>query len=124
MEDKRRFTRIFFSTPATLVVGGNRYDTSLIDISLKGALITANIDLSHIKGEACQLNFLLQGSDIKIDMMGEIVHVEPDSLGLVCTKMDIQSASHLRRLIELNVGDAELLDREFTSLSHPKQKEA
>jgi hypothetical protein len=47
-----------------------------------------------------------------------VVHSQQDSLGLRCEKIDIESASHLRRLLELNMGDAELLSRELDELSN------
>ena len=120
MEEKRRFTRIVFSTPAELKVGNEVYGTSLIDVSLKGALISTVASLSsEVKGKSCSLHFDLQGSEVEIDMQGTIVHFEPDSIGIKCDKIDIESVSHLRRLIELNVGSSDLLERELETLSVP-----
>jgi len=120
MEDKRRFTRIFFSTPVLLEVAGEQCATSLIDISLKGALITATSKLNKYKDEDCTLRFELQGSDVEIEMKGKIVHIERNSIGIACEKIDIESVTHLRRLIELNIGNADLLDRDLDSLTHPE----
>ena len=120
MEDKRRFTRIFFSTPVLLEVAGEQCATSLIDISLKGALVAANSKLDQYLGENCSIKFELQGSDVEIEMIGNIVHMERNSVGIACEKIDIESVTHLRRLIELNVGNADLLDRDLDSLTHPE----
>jgi hypothetical protein len=35
---------------------------------------------------------------------------------LRCENIDIDSITHLRRLVDLNAGDASLLDREFSAL--------
>jgi len=119
MEDKRRFTRIIFSTPAQLTVGSNSYNTHLIDLSLKGALVKAEQDLTGFVGQDCSLSFTLPSSEIVIDIEASITHVEHNNVGMVCTKIDLDSVSHLKRLIALNLGDEDLLDRELSSLSHP-----
>jgi len=119
MEEKRRFTRIFFSTPVVLTVGNNVFGSTLIDVSLKGALIASTDELKQFKNQDCRLQFDLPDSDISIEMAGHIVHVEESSTGIGCDKIDIESVTHLRRLIELNVGSSDLLDRDLESLSHP-----
>lgn len=120
MENKRRFTRIIFSTPASLQVDGKLYQTTLIDLSLKGALIKLPEDAEIEPGLACDLDFKLTGSDVHIEMLGEISHIEANAVGVKCKIMELDSASHLRRLIELNVGSEELLHRELENLSHPE----
>jgi hypothetical protein len=117
MEDKRRFTRIIFSTPAQLTIGSNSYNTSLIDLSLKGALVKTDQDLTNYVGQDCSLSFTLPSSDVVINIKASIAHVEHNNLGMLCTKIDLDSISHLKRLISLNLGDEELLDRELSSLS-------
>jgi hypothetical protein len=37
-------------------------------------------------------------------------------VGLHCRHIDIESLAHLRRLIELNLGDPALLERELAAL--------
>lgn len=119
MEDKRRFTRIIFSTPAQLEVDGNRYETSLVDLSLKGALVEFKQELKGQVGKPCSLTFTLEDTEVTIKILGDIAHVEQNSVGIVCTKIDLDSVSHLKRLIALNIGNEQLLDRELTCLSHP-----
>ena len=46
-----------------------------------------------------------------------VAHLNGTCVGVRCDKIDIDSASHLRRLLELNLGDADLLSRELTELS-------
>ena len=46
----------------------------------------------------------------------EIAHRENDELGLNCKDIDVDSITHLRRLVELNLGDPELLERELSAL--------
>lgn len=120
MEDKRRFTRIVFTTPASLQVDGQLYATKLIDLSLKGALIEVPAASNLVAGTHCNLSFALGDVDTNIDFDGEIAHIEKDTIGIVCKKMELESASHLKRLIELNVGSEELLHRNLENLSLPE----
>ncbi|QTH63843.1 PilZ domain-containing protein [Psychrosphaera ytuae] len=117
MENKRYYTRVLFSTPATLSVGQQSFDTSILDLSLKGALISTPDSLGDCVGKTATVDFLLQGSDVHIDMVGEVAHCEPHSIGIKWEKIDIESMTHLRRLIELNSGDAELLERQLEHLT-------
>ena len=42
--------------------------------------------------------------------------IEGIYFGLICRNLDIDSATHLRRLVELNLGDPKLLERELSAL--------
>jgi hypothetical protein len=43
-------------------------------------------------------------------------HAERGQIGFECEHIDIDSISNLRRLVELNLGDAELLERQLGAL--------
>jgi len=45
-----------------------------------------------------------------------VAHVEGGRVGLRRTHIDIESVTHLRRLVELNLGDPALLERELHEL--------
>ena len=105
-----------------LQVGGNLYPTKLIDLSLKGALIEVPATSELEVGEACNLSFSLGDADVNIEFDGEITHIEKAAIGIVCNKMELESASHLKRLIELNVGSEDLLHRNLENLSHPEHE--
>ena len=62
------------------------------------------------------LTFTLDDSDIQISMEVEATHLDDKRLGVYCHHIDIDSATHLKRMIELNVGDEELLHRELEQL--------
>jgi hypothetical protein len=44
------------------------------------------------------------------------IHLGENRLGFRCDRIDLASASHLRRLVELNLGDPALLERELAAL--------
>lgn len=117
-EDRRQFSRIAFHTPARLDCTGSRIDVVVLDISLKGALIRLPAETALNEGAVCVLRIHLdeaESGDL-ISMDTRVAHVEGSKVGLLCQTIDIDSVTHLRRLVELNLGDPILLDREFSAL--------
>lgn len=51
---------------------------------------------------------------IKMDIT--VAYIEDQQIGLDCKGIDLDSITHLRRLVELNLGDANLLKRELMAL--------
>jgi hypothetical protein len=115
--ERRRFWRAAFSAPVNLTGDAFGIDAMLDDISLKGALLEAPPDWRGTVGERCSLTLLLGGdASAKIAMEGRIGHIDGCRVGLVCDSIDLDSITHLRRLVELNAGDPALLDRELAVL--------
>ncbi|MFY8274186.1 PilZ domain-containing protein [Pseudoalteromonas sp. SSDWG2] len=117
MENRRHFTRIIFQRPALVMVNAQHYGCHLLDLSLNGALISHPLGLHPDSGQKLELVFNLAGSDIDIKMQCEIAHIDQEFIGLHCLELDLDSATHLKRLIELNVGDDKLLHRELAQLA-------
>ena len=116
MIEKRHFTRIAFDARARLLQGESDWSTQLLDISLKGALIVTPEGMKLEQGAAVSLYLLLSDDETEIQMDGHVAHQEEGHLGIVCDHLDVDSASHLRRIVELNTGSEALLEREFDAL--------
>jgi len=86
----------------------------LIDISLKGVLISRPQHWTGKSGDEMLLEIHPPGATFGIRMETVVAHAEPDKVGLRCLSIDIDSISHLRRLMELNLGDEEILNRELS----------
>jgi hypothetical protein len=115
-DERRHFSRIVFHRPAELDAGGERATCELLDVSLKGALVEAPPGLEAGVGRRCALTIRLDAGEVTIRMDGDIVHREGRLVGVRCREIDLDSIAHLRRLVELNVGDDELLHRELSAL--------
>lgn len=113
---QRRFARIPFRGPAVLEVGPTKTECMLLDVSLKGALVEVPAALNAKSGDACSVLIRLGTGDAHVTMVGEVVHVTGNHVGVACNEMDLDSAAHLRRLVELNLGDEALLEREIAAL--------
>lgn len=113
--ERRHFTRIAIDCRAQLGCADRLWQTRLLDVSLKGALLfrpEGYVD----SGEPCSLELLLEPSNVVIEMQGHIVHGKEEHLGFYCQHIDMESIGHLKRLLELNMGDEALLERELTEL--------
>ncbi len=117
MENRRQFTRILFSIQATLEVEEQSFPVSIHDISLNGALVTSTNSKESLKGKFGTLSFLLSDNESEVTMHIAVVHEGEDETGLQCNAIDIDSVTHLRRLVELNLGDDEQLNKELSQLS-------
>lgn len=120
--ERRRFSRIGFDADVQLVDARGSWHGQLIDLSLKGALVTAPADWAGQPGEHYLLELAL-GSDEErtIRMEVSVSHAEKGHIGFRCEHIDLDSIGHLRRLVELNLGDPELLDRELSALAGPEK---
>ncbi|HEX8989096.1 MAG TPA: PilZ domain-containing protein [Rhodocyclaceae bacterium] len=115
--ERRRFWRAAFSAPVKLVTEAGAVDAWLDDISLKGALLEMPGDWRGEAGARCKLHLRLGGEgDEEIAMWARIAHVAGNKVGLACENIDLDSITHLRRLVELNAGDPGLLERELSAL--------
>lgn len=115
-QERRHFARVAFDAPAQLTTTEDRLPVKLLDISLKGALLQLPRPGAVAIGTPCLLKVELDGEDSRITMAVEVAHVDGDHAGLLCRSIDIESITHLRRLIEVNLGEASLLERELKAL--------
>ncbi|MFB0981353.1 MAG: PilZ domain-containing protein [Alteromonadaceae bacterium] len=117
MENRRQFTRVLFSINAILEIEHNNYPVTLHDISLNGALVTMPNADSPLKGKLGLLHFDLVNGESIVEMHVAVVHQINDEVGLQCNAIDIDSVTHLKRLVELNLGDESQLHKEISQLS-------
>ena len=121
MTFKRRFTRIPFAIGATLVCGERRLPAELLDISLKGALLDLSDPGAVGPGETVVLEVHLEDPQAVIVMPARVARLEGRQVGLAAGALDLDSMTRLRRLMELNLGDDDLVHRELAALwpEHP-----
>lgn len=117
MENRRQFSRIVFSSQAQLTLEQQHFTVNIFDLSLKGALVSTPDPKQHFVEQHGLLKFQLNDSDLTVTMAVKVAHQEPEVVGLTCTSIDLESISYLRRMVELNLGDAEQLNLELSQLS-------
>lgn len=114
--ERRNFIRVTFTAPAQLVSLAGKFSVNVHDLSFKGALVTSAQAIALPLGTQCELHVNLDASSEQIAMNVEVAHKEGEQLGLLCRNIDIDSMTHLRRLIELQLGDPSLLELELSEL--------
>lgn len=113
---RREFTRIFFDAETVIIQGDHIWPVQLVDISLRGVLIRILPDQFLRDAEQLDVSIHL-GGGTEICMSVRIVSQQGDLVRLTCEHIDVDSMTHLRRLVELNVGDISLLERELHALA-------
>lgn len=118
MSERRHFCRFHFSGQVTLTdpAGQQHWHSQLSDLSLQGALVRTPPTWPAHPQDYYWLEYPLPGSDCVLRMRVAAVHQRGDQLGLRCLGMDLDSISHLKRLVQLNLGDDSLLQRELLEL--------
>jgi len=116
MSEQRKFSRVAFDAQCMISTGGVAREAHLIDIALKGVMVELPRESQPLKDTKVQVVVKLGADDALIRMETVVYWNEGDRLGLRCVSIDMDSISHLRRLIELNTGDAELIHRELSQL--------
>lgn len=119
IEEKRTFIRVPFNNTATIIGDEGSWITTLIDVSLNGALILEPANWRAKIGDTFMLEFRLTGSEQSVRMeQVKVAHMNKGHIGFSCEEIDLDSITHLKRLMELNLGDANLVYREMAELGH------
>jgi len=114
--ERRHYSRIAFHSPGHLILADRNVEVVVADLSLKGALVRLPTHTSLQSGTPCTLRVRLDAAGDHIRMEMNVTHVHGSYAGLVCQSIDLDSVTHLRRLVELNLGDEKLLERELSAL--------
>lgn len=117
MKNRRQFSRILFSIQAELEIDDQSLSVKIQDISLNGALLSIDTQGVVFSKKLGLLSFKLNEAEEKIKMNVVVVSQEENDIHVQCQGIDIDSVSSLRRLIELNLGDDEQLNKELSKLS-------
>ena len=117
--EQRRFHRIEFDAACEVQWQEQIWQAQVLDISLKGVLLQRPPQWAAAVDEPCEITVFLNGTEAGIVMAVVLRHVEDQRLGFQVQYIDMDSATHLRRLVELNLGDPALLERELGNLLTP-----
>lgn len=111
----RNFRRIPFEAEISLQIGEDSWSGDLLDIALKGAMIGSIDPLPITVGSECSLCITLPGTNISLDFLAKLAHREENRYGFKFISEDLETLTHLRKLIELNTGDAEATRSELSA---------
>ncbi len=115
-DEKRRFSRISFDADVLISQDNQEWRTSLLDISLNGLLVKPPSSWEGHQGERFHAEVIFPNSGSLIHADVSVAHNGDGRIGFQVNNIDVESVGHLRRLIELNLGDEDLLNRELEAL--------
>ncbi len=114
--ERRNFSRVAFNAKVSLVDPAHAtHAARLHDVALKGALVELDDAWQAQLGEHCAFRLELS-PQVAIEMQMTVVHVQGRRVGLRCDAIDLDSITALRRLVSLNAGDPQLLERDLRAL--------
>ncbi|ENM5730777.1 PilZ domain-containing protein [Vibrio mimicus] len=117
MIEKRRFSRVLYQAPATLSQGDKELATCIQDLSLHGLLLWSEEEPDLDTHALVDVVFTLPDSDVTLSLTAKIISIQERIIRMAINNIDIESIGHLRRLVELNVGNDSLLHRDLEHLS-------
>lgn len=114
--NRRHFSRVPFVAEIVMQCGDEEWTCNLLDISLNGMLVEPPTNIEINPSNPCAVALFL-ANDVVINARARIKHTDTDHWGLQYLSIDIESLKQLRRLLESNLHDPELINREITELS-------
>ncbi|MGO9136383.1 MAG: PilZ domain-containing protein [Syntrophales bacterium] len=113
VKERRRRTRVPVQIDVDILLKGEVIKLSTINISLLGFLCSSHPFFR--KDDPCTVIIVL-GRDAHISIDARIARVEEKETAIKFISMDDESFVHLKKLVQYNLGNAELVDAE---LRHP-----
>ena len=120
--ERRQFSRVEFDADVSITQEDNAYSAQLEDISLNGVLITTPEEYEIRTDMPCTVTVSL-ADGVDIVMQVTLVHSSSKTLGFHCTSIDMDSMTHLRRLVEMNLPDVAASERVLSEMLR-RHKEA
>jgi len=114
MDERRNYQRVHFTCNAEINCNDKKYHGELFDISLQGAKVLGKDTIPFAEGNRCKLSLRLPDSEITMQFEADIIHLQEKIFGFKFVGEDLETATHLRRLLELNIGSSEALEREVS----------
>ncbi len=120
-KDRRHFQRVTYECPALLELEGREpVAVEVENLSLKGVLLRqVPAECMPEPGQSANLELQL-APEVAIRMALEVSFCGDGRLGAHWVEIDVEGMAHLRRLLALNLGDAEQVDRELAHMLHPE----
>ncbi|MBF0181212.1 MAG: PilZ domain-containing protein [Magnetococcales bacterium] len=111
IHDRRSYSRVYYQHELTLQDGnGVSYRGAFNDVSLKGMLFNSD----RLPPKGAKVTGIVHLGSFNMVIKGVVMAVQPDRGAAVrFEEMDVESFSHLRRLVSLNMGDSDIIDEEF-----------
>ncbi len=115
MEEKRHYKRVRFIEDVEITHANKIYPGVVADISIKGILIRLDkMPAEDVIEQNWRIRLPLSGNvQIIVNAKPSHCDIKSRAVGFEFIKIDVDSMAHLRRLLELNTGDAATVERQL-----------
>jgi len=122
-KEKRAVHRVPFISSIKLDIDRQTINSLLLNISLMGALIDIENTDRIFLNKTCEIELNL-GAGILLNLTGCVVrhNKRNHTIGVMWEQMDIDTAVHLKRLLELNLGDHQLIEQDIEAMYEAHEK--
>lgn len=114
--NNRQFNRITIAIAVTLQHQDQQWQTQLLDLSLHGALLDCPASCSIHTDDNVTLILLLDPQYPPMEIQGRVAHYDGHQVGIEFQVLSIEAITQIRQLVQLNLGDEALLQRDFHAL--------
>jgi len=119
MENKRRFSRLACDENIVIKFKENFVEATLVEISLKGALVQFKEDLGTQVGDCFQLLLTLKESNDVIQFKTEVIYNINNYIGVKFVLLDIESFMLICRFLEARTNAPQQIRHELDYLVLP-----
>jgi hypothetical protein len=109
-QDKRKRTRVAVHFDVAVSLGAEIIQVRIINISLTGILCDSS---PLFQKDAAVKVVITLTEDLKISIAARILRVGRQETAISFTSMDEESFAHLKKLVEYNSGDADLIEKDL-----------
>lgn len=120
--DKRRFHRVTCAVPGELVHHEMSYACRLENVSLRGALISADECIMVPLGEICTLSMPLQAGGLPVTVEAVVVHSFFSMVGLLFTHFNGDAERRLLEFMRERTGEPEKLMQEWEGIVAERER--
>lgn len=115
----RRAERVNFFSGGELLKGERTVEVSVVDISLNGVLVAppeTDTGIDWQPGDSAGVCVRLNDTGLEMTFSGRISRTDDGLVAVAFEDMGLDTATHLRRLIELNTGKPAMVERPVSEL--------
>ncbi len=112
MPEKRHFTRIQFTKVILLEWGNQPVEAEILNLSLKGIRLCPREPVFLTPGASVRLCLPLTDV-VTLELKAQVVREQEGSWSFEFVEMELDAFTHLRSLLEANVGDDEEIEQEL-----------
>lgn len=116
VSERRRFPRFPFHSQGALSLAGQHYPGTVLDVSLKGALFSADAAFAADSGHSCKLELFHAGQPALCHVDAVVAYRREGLVGLEFVEPGENARQLLQTIMEMNLAVHSLLNRNLPEM--------